>query len=116
MTFIASPYSGTNWATLAKKIPFLQKAQLDALTPNSPTLLELNDQWVAWAKRNVPNNCRSRCIFGSNDDVVPLNSASGIDSDGIPILGKGHIDIVKPSTADDEVVLTTIRLLRESGY
>jgi pimeloyl-ACP methyl ester carboxylesterase len=90
ITFIASPHNGTNWATLAHKIPFLQKAQLGALIPTSPFLLELNDNWQGWSAKNVPRSCAARSIFGSADDVVPVGSAACFDAVPIPLLGKGH--------------------------
>ena len=53
---------------------------------------------------------------GENDKVVPLNSAIGLDPNPVPILGAGHIDIVKPKDANDEIVETAVQFLRHAGF
>lgn len=116
VTFIASPQNGAVLASIGQKVPFLRSVQLDELGPSSPVLFELNAQWDRWVRCNVPANCTVRSIFGTADNIVSANDARGLDPEAVPILGAGHIDIVKPAKSDDEVVLTLARFLRESGF
>ena len=51
--------------------------------------------------------------MGTADKVVSLNSARGTDTDPIPVLGAGHVDIVKPKAADGPVVTTIARLVHD---
>tara|TARA_R110002073_G_scaffold104666_3_gene236966 strand:+ start:127 stop:1134 length:1008 start_codon:yes stop_codon:yes gene_type:complete len=116
LTFIASPHNGAALANLGKHVPILQKTQLRELDTGSPFLFSLNSDWLTWTQGNNSKNCSMRCIVGTGDKVVSPNSAMGLDPNPVPILNKGHIDIVKPENSDDEVILTTARFLTEAGF
>jgi hypothetical protein len=116
ITFVASPHSGVPLAKLGKYVPSIQKAQIHDLSTKSSFLVDLNGQWSSWSRTNVPNNCVTRSIYGTDDDVVDPTLALGDDPDAIPILNAGHINIVKPESADSEIVVTINRLLSESTF
>ena len=116
ITFVASPHSGVPIAKLVKYVPSLQEAQLNELNTRSPFLVDLNGQWSAWSKANIPAHCSTRSIYGTNDDVVDEALAIADDPEAIPILGAGHINIVKPVNESSEIVITISRLLRESEF
>lgn len=116
ITFVASPHSGVPLAKLAKYVPSIQKAQLSELNTKSPFLVDLNGQWSAWSKANTPSNCSTSSIYGTDDDVVDETLAIGDDPEAIPILGAGHINIVKPESEKSEIILTIKRLLSESEF
>jgi len=116
ITFIASPHNGATLASIGRHVPVLKSAQLDELSPGSSVLFDLNAQWDKWLQRNVSGRCTVRNIFGTADKVVSNNEGRGLDPEAVPILGAGHIDIVKPAKEDDEVVLTVARFLREAGF
>ncbi len=116
ITFVASPHSGVPLAKLAKYVPSIKKAQLSELNTKSPFLVDLNGQWSAWSKSNIPSNCITSSIYGTDDDVVDETLAIGDDPEAIPILGAGHINIVKPESEESEIILTIKRLLSESEF
>jgi hypothetical protein len=97
-------------------VPTFRKVQLDDLGTDSSFLFSLNADWNKWASSEYSKESAIRCIVGGNDKVVSINSAIGLDPNPIPILEAGHIDIVKPADENDEVVVTTSRLLRDSGF
>lgn len=113
--FIASPMTGTNWAEIGKCVPLLRKAQISDLAPSSPALVELSENWSGWVRLNVPKNCRFSCIYGTDDAVVSPVSAAAFDPEAIPIVGRGHIDIVKPEHPKETIVVTTTRIIKEAG-
>lgn len=116
IVFIASPHNGHLLARLAEKVPFLRSKQLADLSSDSPFLHDLNSRWIAWTRTYVPGSCRVTSIYGSADPLVTSLNAMGLDPDAIPILGKSHMDIVKPDDPSDEIVQTVDRILRQSGF
>ena len=46
----------------------------------------------------------------------PLSCSRALDPEAVPILGAGHIDIVKPERDSDEIVLTIEQFMREAGF
>jgi hypothetical protein len=90
--------------------------QLSDLSDDSPVLYDLNKRWKKWMGDYVPSRCRLKSIFGTDDKVVTSVNAIGDDSDATPIMWKNHIDIVKPETADDEVVLTVKTFLKQTKF
>lgn len=114
--FIASPHNGAVLANMGGSVPFLQKAQLNELATDSNFLFSLNADWNKWMLSQYSENCSVRCVVGVKDSVVSINSAIGLDANPIPILEAGHIDIVKPASKNDEIVLTAARLLEEAGF
>ena len=113
LVLCASPETGAAIASLATQLPTVRKDQLRELDQDSTFLLSLNKWWDRWVQLNVPAVCRVRSLVGTADKVVSLNSARGTDTDPIPVLGAGHMDIVKPKAADGSVVTTIARLVRE---
>lgn len=116
MTFIASPHNGAALASIGEYVPTLKKTQIKDLSPNSTFLFSLNSDWLKWVNSEKSNNCFTRCIIGEDDKVVPLNSAIGLDPNPVPILGAGHIDIVKPKDANDEIVEISSQFLLDAGF
>lgn len=114
--FIASPHNGAVLGNIGRHVPTFRKVQLNDLSTDSSFLFSLNADWNKWTSSDYSNDSTIRCIVGANDKVVSINSAIGLDPNPIPILDAGHIDIVKPEDQNDEVVVTTSRLLVESGF
>ena len=112
---IATPSRGSSLASVANHVPFLRSHQISDMDDFSSFVGELHSQWLSWVGREN-NNCAVRAIYASEDGVVPASEAMDLDREAIPILGKGHIDVIKPATAEDEIVLTTVRLLSEVGF
>ncbi len=115
ITLIASPHHGMALADIARLLPAVSDEQLRDLSPNSPFLVELNQQWAKWSSQNVPESCRVRCIYGTKDKVVPTASASALDSEAVPMLNATHRGIVKIGSREDEVLVTFTRFLEEAG-
>jgi pimeloyl-ACP methyl ester carboxylesterase len=116
IAFIASPFNGTMWADIANRIPLVGGRQLSDLSQGSSSLYQLNQRWTQWTDKYVPQASRIKCWFGTNDQVVPLNSMTGGTSDAVPVLGKGHIDIVKPKTEVDPIVTSLESWLRDTEF
>lgn len=113
--FVSSPHDGSALAELGKKVPGIQKNQLIELAANSPFLIDLNERWEHWLKKNVPQSCHVRCVYGTADNVVSTNNARSYDTEAIPILNAGHIDIVKANSGNDEIVRVLRELLIAAG-
>lgn len=116
LTFMASPHDGSVLAEIGRHVPGIQKAQFNELSAKSSWLFDLNERWLHWSRNNVPRNCKVRAIVGTDDKIVTINNARGLDPEAVPILGATHTDIVKPKSYDDEVVRTVIRYLKEAGF
>lgn len=116
ITFVAAPHDGTGLAAMVGKLQIFRRVQTDEISPNSPFLLNVNEHWKHWATQNVPANCHARCIYGTADAIVPINSAASLDKDAVPILNADHIGIVKPINEDAEIVLTIARFLRKASF
>jgi len=115
-TFIASPQLGSDLAKILKKVPGFTSDQLHELSPNSGFVVELHEQWQYWKDRKTPLVCKVRCIYGTDDDVVPAADASADDREAVPMFGRDHSSVVKPASKKAEVVLTLARFLREAGF
>ena len=115
VSFIASPHNGSVLAKLGKHVPLLKKVQIRELSADSTFLFDLNEQWQYWVQKNVPHACIIRSLVGTDDKVVSINNARGLDPEAVPIFGAGHKDIVKRDFPDDEVVVTINRFLREAN-
>jgi len=116
IVFIASPHNGSAYASIAKSIPPLKSAQIQELSPNSPTLYQIASRWNKWVKDYVPEFCRIDSIFGSKDKVVSAVNAVGTSEEVVPILGHDHTSICKPNGKDDEIVTTIMRFLRSTSF
>lgn len=115
-TFIASPQLGSDLAKILKKIPGFDSNQLQELSPNAGFVVELHEQWQNWKDRRTPLLCKVRCIYGTDDNVVPAADASADDREAVPILGGDHSSVIRPASKKADVVLTLARFLREAGF
>lgn len=113
---IASPLSGTWLGTLAKHIPgkFKVMKQAAELSAHSSTLAETTQWWGQWMKENQQLTDHVRSIYSVDDTIVPINSAIGEDRNAVCIPGVSHSDIVKPTSANDEVARTLLRFAAEA--
>lgn len=116
VTLIASPNLGSDFASILKRMPGFSSEQLSELSPNAGFIVELHEQWQNWKARKSPISCKIRCIYGTNDSVVPMADASSDDTEAVPMLGAGHSDIVKPTKQSSEIVATLARFMREAGF
>ena len=116
LTLVASPHGGVPFAKLAKYVPTLKKTQIKDLRTDSSFLVNLNTQWSGWRQHAASKDCDVRSIFGTADAVVDPNLALGDDPSAVPILNAGHIDIVKPESDEDEIVVTINRFISESSF
>lgn len=115
VTFIASPHNGSVLASLAKIIPGLGTAQIRDLDPNSSFLLELNSQWQKWAFDNS-DTCGIRSLFGTEDKVVNMADAQGLDPEAVSIFNTDHTSIVKPDSKESPIVKTVQSFLIDEGF
>lgn len=116
VTLIASPNLGSDFASILKRMPGFGSEQLSELSPNSGFVVELHEQWQNWKIRKTPVSCKIRCMYGTNDGVVPSADASSDDTEAVPMLGADHSDIVKPAKRDSVIVATLARFMREAGF
>ena len=116
VTFIASPQLGSDLAKILKKIPGVASDQLHELSPNSGFVVELHEQWQNWKDRKTPLLCKVRCIYGTDDNIVPAADASADDREAVPILGGDHSSVIRPASKKAAVVLTLTRFLQEAGF
>lgn len=112
--FVASPYSGVWLATLAKQLR-LANEQVRDLAPDSPTLVEVNQQWQAWRQANQSLQGSIRSIYGLADQIVAPAIAAVDDPEAIPIFDADHFGIIKPKSPRDEIVITLARIANETG-
>jgi len=116
ITFIASPHNGASLADIGKHVPTFEKVQLQELSQNSPFLLAVNSDWLTWVDSNSIERNNIRSIIGTNDKVVSINNAMGLDPNAVLILGGGHKDIVKPNSEKSEVVATLAMFLENTLF
>jgi len=114
--FLASPHNGAALAGIGSYIPTLRTQQMGDLSPQSPILFQLNRDWLKWAEEHVPRDCRIDSIFGTDDSVVSPSNAIGLSEEVVSVLGRTHIDIVKPRSREDIVVKTLLRFLAWSDF
>ncbi len=115
ISFVASPYSGSSLAKIASFVPLITKSQIHDLDPDSPFLYDLNRFWRIWVQKRANSSSSIRAIFGTNDNIVGIASAMIDDSNPVPLIGKGHVDIIKPSEENEEIVLVLEDFYRETG-
>ncbi len=116
LTFIASPHNGSVLANVANYVPLLRKTQLRDLAADSLFLFSLNADWNKWVNGMNSTKCKIRSIVGTEDNLVAPNNAIGLDPNPVPILGAGHIDIVKPKKESDDVIRFAINFLLDAGF
>ncbi|MCC7180410.1 MAG: alpha/beta hydrolase [Acidobacteria bacterium] len=116
ITFVASPFDGAALATALARVPGFKTAQVKELSPNSPVLFELAEQWQQWSAKMVPEKVHVRSLVAEADEYVPVSSARGLDPHPAVILNRGHSDVVCVERSDDEVLLTILAAFRESHF
>lgn len=99
----ASPHTGT-LASLLRKIPTFDSAQLRELDQDSTFLFDLNRYWAWWVNDRKPGSVVAKSVIAQDDGVVSLNSAAGLDTSPLVVLGANHRSVVKPATAQDLAV------------
>lgn len=109
MALFAVPNNGAGLAEAAKYFSW-RNNHLAQLCRGADILELLNEDWV---RSGIQNKVRTRFILGTQDRVVSAASAKGfwgnphVDT----IAGRGHLDIVKPTSADDLAVQIVRKLL-----
>jgi pimeloyl-ACP methyl ester carboxylesterase len=100
--FFGVPNNGAELAAIGNLISWRQH-QLKQLRKDAD-IIELSNR--AWHRLDVHNKIRLKYIVGSQDRVVDRLSAQEYwgNPDVETVIGCGHIDIVKPKSADDLVV------------
>jgi hypothetical protein len=78
-------------------------------------MVQLNEEWRAWAAKHAPERCLIKAIYGTEDKVIPMAQASDYEGEAVPLF-EDHIGIVKPSNKDSEIAKTIIRFLSDSGF
>jgi len=99
----ASPHTGT-LASLLRLIPTLDSVQLRELDQDSTFLFDLNKYWNWWVHKHKAGAITTKSVIAQQDGVVALNSAAGLDSAPLVVLGADHRSIVKPASAQDLAV------------
>lgn len=97
--FYAVPQNGSGFANIASLVGW-RNQHLKALCKDNKYLEEMNDQWVS---TKIGHNFEILSVIGGGDNIVTSESSKSIfrESDVKTIVGRGHIDIVKPSGYDD---------------
>jgi hypothetical protein len=106
MALFAVPNNGAELATVAQYLSWRQQ-QIRQLCTNSDVIEFLNEDWVTF---DVQSKIRLKFVIGTEDRVVDRFSAKGYwgNADTETIIGRGHIDIVKPDHATD-LTVTVLR-------
>ena len=97
--FYAVPQNGSGLANIASLVGW-RNQQLKSLCKDNKYLEEMNDQWV---NTKIGQNFKILSVIGGKDNIVTSESSKSIfrESEVKTIVGRGHIDIVKPSGYDD---------------
>ena len=103
-------------AAIANKFPFLGSRQLEELNPKNPFLFDVGTKFLAWVSRRVPDYCTLRCMIGTGDAIVTEKNGSDFDSSPIVILGADHVNIVKPTSREADMVQRLIWVLKHSRF
>lgn len=113
LCLIAVPNDGADLARVGSLLSW-RHAQLKQLCRDSDLLQILNDDW---ATMGVEGKVQVRYVIGTNDRVVDRRSAQGYwgNRSVATILGADHRSIVKPTQADDDVVIVVRRFLQEQS-
>jgi pimeloyl-ACP methyl ester carboxylesterase len=105
---IASPYQGASIGPLASALGISQRLTSD-MDPQSSFLNQLDSDW-----RRLPHQARpaTYCFTSPLDSIVTTWSATNLCECAHKYPQWGHIDMVKPSAADDERYDEPVRALQ----
>jgi len=111
IVLLAVPNNGAGLAEIAQFISW-RNPQLKQLCRSADIIEFVNEDWVT---SKMTEKLRVRFIVGTQDRVVDRYSARAYwgNPDVETIIGKGHIDIVKPTNENDDVYVTVKRFLLE---
>lgn len=110
LVLLAVPNNGAGLAALGSLVSW-KHYQLAQLCRDADIIEFLNEDWLRFElQKKVP----TKFIVGTQDRVVDRLSVSAYwgNPDVDTVVGRGHIDLVKPVAADDDVVLIVRRFLR----
>ena len=113
ITLIASPAIGSGWLNSFELLPGISD-QVRELRKDSAFINDLNFNWLKWRENNT--GCKSRCIYGAEDEVVNASNASILDKDAVCMLGVGHSEIKEVKDLDNELYKTLVRFLNEVSF
>lgn len=107
----AVPNDGAQLASIAQFLSWKHN-QLKQLCRDSDLIEFLNDDW---ATHKLDDAVSTKLLIGTQDQVVDRASARGHwrHSHIETITGRNHVNLVKPTGADDDAFLTLKRLLLE---
>jgi pimeloyl-ACP methyl ester carboxylesterase len=110
IVLFAVPNNGADLAGVANAVSW-RHHQVRQLCRGSDLIELLNEDWFTMG---LPEVVRAKYVTGTQDHVVDRFSAKGTwgNPDVETVIGKGHIDIVKPQQADDDVILILKRFLK----
>jgi pimeloyl-ACP methyl ester carboxylesterase len=111
IVLFAVPNNGAELAGVGKYISW-QHRQMQQLCRNSDVIEQLNRDWFTMG---LGGAVRAKYVTGTQDRVVDRFSARATwgNPDVETVVGKGHIDIVKPERVDDGVVIVLKRFLKD---
>lgn len=97
--FFAVPQNGSGLSNIARLIGWRHQ-QLKALCKDNKYLEEMNDQWIS---TKIANNYEILSVIGGRDNIVTAESSKSIfrDSEVKTLVGRGHVNIVKPEGSED---------------
>jgi pimeloyl-ACP methyl ester carboxylesterase len=104
LVLFAVPNTGSQMANVGN-VFFFTNRQLSQLSKDSDFLDHLNE---GWRGEEVSKKIRLKFIDGLQDSVVTRESALHylqVDNEDIATIDRGHRDIVKPASADDDAVI-----------
>jgi hypothetical protein len=109
LALMAVPNNGAQLAKIASFISWRHN-QLSQLCGDSDLIEFLNEDWF---NLELDKTLPTKSFFGTQDRVVTSASAKNYwgNPDFETIVNCGHRDLVKPTSADDDVVITLKRFL-----
>jgi pimeloyl-ACP methyl ester carboxylesterase len=107
---ISVPNNGADLARIGNFISW-RHHQLRQMSRGSDLIELINDDWFTL---DLPNVISAKYVVGTQDKVVDRFSGKATwgNADVETIAWKGHVDIVKPDSPDDEIVFILKRFLK----
>ncbi len=113
IVLFAVPNSGSEVATLARKLVPWYMPLLEQLSLRSPFTQELSLKWV---KLNMAGRVKAKYVFAGLDEVINKEFIKLLWDD-VETVNKGHMEVVKPGDAQDDsfVILRNFLLDRKQS-